>query len=560
MNPNVADILIEALPYIRSFYGTTLVVKYGGHAMVDDQLKADFARDITLLKFTGLNPVVVHGGGPQINRVLDQMGIQCKFVKGMRLTDEATMDVVEMVLGGKVNKEIVAQVNQQGGKAVGLSGKDGGLIRAKKLHIVFQENENKPPEIIDPGLVGQVERIDPSIINTLSRQGFIPIIAPVGAGDSGETFNINADLVAGSVAMALSAKRLIFLTDVDGVLNLSGDLISSIDMEDIDRMMKEKTISGGMIPKIECAGDLDLVGIWASGVMLHGFANSYGQFNWHSNHNFNFDWSLYYQNDKAVKQAYTGFAWDDAVFQHKLEHARQTLGLLAKPAKTIPPGQYRVFLTPTALQELLGLLGWGGFGLKSHRTQQTPLLKMIKDGLQLNSKVTLLEQHATGLAPMFTAEGFSKPERVTLIENGHYRDCLSNARSAKEYATTVNCAVESPQSLQLSSGSLKQSDILPALDTGVYISNLWYSNYSDRNHCRMTGMTRFACLWVENGIPIAPLNVMRFDESLYHALGDKLLDLTDTQEKLFDAQSYRRRSERSANLPGALIEGFTFTL
>jgi acetylglutamate kinase len=253
MNPNVADILIEALPYIRSFYGTTLVVKYGGHAMVDDQLKADFARDITLLKFTGLNPVVVHGGGPQINRVLDQMGIQCKFVKGMRLTDEATMDVVEMVLGGKVNKEIVAQVNQQGGKAVGLSGKDGGLIRAKKLHIVFQENENKPPEIIDPGLVGQVERIDPSIINTLSRQGFIPIIAPVGAGDSGETFNINADLVAGSVAMALSAKRLIFLTDVDGVLNPSGELISSIDMEDIDRMMKEKTISGGMIPKIECA-------------------------------------------------------------------------------------------------------------------------------------------------------------------------------------------------------------------------------------------------------------------------------------------------------------------
>jgi acetylglutamate kinase len=253
MTPNAADILIEALPYIRRFYGTTIVVKYGGHAMVDDQLKADFARDITLMKFTGLNPVVVHGGGPQINRVLDQMGIQCKFIKGMRLTDEATMDVVEMVLGGKVNKEIVAQVNRQGGKAVGLSGKDGGLIRAKKLHIVYQEDENMPPEIIDPGLVGQVEQVDPNIINTLSRQGFIPIIAPVGSGDSGETFNINADLVAGSIAMALSAKRLIFLTDVDGVLNISGELISSIDMEDIDRMVKEKTISGGMIPKIECA-------------------------------------------------------------------------------------------------------------------------------------------------------------------------------------------------------------------------------------------------------------------------------------------------------------------
>jgi acetylglutamate kinase len=253
MNPNVADILIEALPYIRRFYGMTIVVKYGGHAMVDEQLKADFARDITLLKFTGLNPVVVHGGGPQINRVLDQMGMQCRFVKGMRLTDEATMGVVEMVLGGKVNKDIVAQVNQQGGKAVGLSGKDGGLIRAKKLHIVYQEDENKPPEIIDPGLVGEVEQIDPNIINTLSGQGFIPVIAPVGAGDSGETYNINADLVASSIAMALSAKRLIFLTDVDGVLNPSGDLISSIDMEDIDRMIKEKAISGGMIPKIEWA-------------------------------------------------------------------------------------------------------------------------------------------------------------------------------------------------------------------------------------------------------------------------------------------------------------------
>jgi acetylglutamate kinase len=253
MNPNAADILIEALPYIRRFYGMTIVVKYGGHAMVDDQLKADFARDITLMKFTGLNPVVVHGGGPQINKVLDQMGMKHQFIKGMRLTDEATMDVVEMVLGGKVNKDIVTQINKQGGKAVGLSGKDGELIRAKKLHIVYQEDENKPPEIIDPGLVGQVTKINPSIINTLSREGFIPIIAPVGTGDSGETYNINADLVASSMAVALSAKRLILLTDVEGVLNLSGELISSINMEKIDQMIKEKTISGGMIPKIECA-------------------------------------------------------------------------------------------------------------------------------------------------------------------------------------------------------------------------------------------------------------------------------------------------------------------
>jgi len=253
MNSNVADILIEALPYIRRFYGMTIVVKYGGHAMVDEQLKEDFARDITLMKFTGLNPVVVHGGGPQINSVLDRMGMNSRFVKGMRLTDEATMDVVEMVLGGKVNKGIVAQINQQGGKAVGLSGKDGGLIRARKLHIVHREDNNKPPEIIDPGLVGEVTHVNPNIINTLTKQDFIPIIAPVGAGESGETYNINADLVASSIAVALSAGRLILLTDVDGVLDSSGALISSISAESINRMVEEKTISGGMIPKIECA-------------------------------------------------------------------------------------------------------------------------------------------------------------------------------------------------------------------------------------------------------------------------------------------------------------------
>ncbi len=252
---NVADILIEALPYIRRFYGMTIVIKYGGHAMVDEQLKEDFARDITLMKFVGLNPVVVHGGGPQINFVLDRMGIRPKFVRGMRLTDAPTMDVVEMVLGGKVNKSIVAQINQQGGKAVGLSGKDGGLILAKKLHIVEQEDVNKPPEIIDPGLVGEVTHVNPCIINTLIQKDFIPIIAPVGAGDSGETYNINADLVASKIAVALSAARLIFLTDVDGVLDSSGSLISSIGSDKINAMLKEKTISGGMIPKIEFASD-----------------------------------------------------------------------------------------------------------------------------------------------------------------------------------------------------------------------------------------------------------------------------------------------------------------
>jgi len=251
--PNVADILIEALPYIRRFYGMTIVVKYGGHAMVDEQLKQDFARDITLLKFVGLKPVVVHGGGPQINQVLDKMGIRPQFVRGMRLTDEPTMDVVEMVLGGKINKAIVHQINQQGGKAVGLSGKDGSLIQAKKLQILHQEDLNKPPEIIDPGLVGEVTRINSDIIEKLTQQGFIPIIAPVGAGEAGETYNINADLVACQIAMALKAGRLILLTDVNGVLDTEGNLISSVDRRTIQEMIDNKSISGGMIPKIEYA-------------------------------------------------------------------------------------------------------------------------------------------------------------------------------------------------------------------------------------------------------------------------------------------------------------------
>jgi len=255
MTPNTADILIEALPYIRFFSGMTIVIKYGGHAMVDEQLKIDFARDITLMKYVGINPVVVHGGGPQINTVLEQMGISPRFVSGMRFTDEQTMDVVEMVLGGKVNKSIVAQINQQGGRSVGLCGKDGGLIQAEKLQIMHQPDETKPPEIIDPGLVGKVTAVNPSIIHTLTRQGFIPVIAPVGVGGHGETFNINADLVASKLAASLTAGRLMYLSDVDGILDGAGNLITSIDAATIKHMLDEKTISGGMIPKIEYALD-----------------------------------------------------------------------------------------------------------------------------------------------------------------------------------------------------------------------------------------------------------------------------------------------------------------
>ncbi len=253
MRNNVADILIEALPYIRRFYGKTVVIKYGGHAMVDEHLKKDFARDVTLMKFIGVHPVVVHGGGPQIGSVLEKMGMTSKFVDGMRVTDEPTMDVVEMVLVGKVNKEIVAQISQEGGKAVGLSGKDGRLILSRKLHFVRPKAEDKPSEIIDIGMVGEVVAVNPEIIRSLEAGGFIPVIAPVGVGESGETYNINADWVASKVAVALNAIKLILLTDVEGLMDKSGSLISSSKAEAVKKMVGEGTISGGMIPKIQCS-------------------------------------------------------------------------------------------------------------------------------------------------------------------------------------------------------------------------------------------------------------------------------------------------------------------
>lgn len=252
MKNTVADILIEALPYIRKFSGKTVVIKYGGHAMVDEDLKTNFSKDMSLLKTIGVNPVVVHGGGPQINEVLKSMGITSTFIKGMRYTDDATMDVVEMVLGGKVNKDVVSRINLEGGRAVGLSGKDAGLILAEKMTIYHQEDASKPPEIIDPGMVGDVSRVNPEIIHTLTGQGFIPIIAPVGVGSKGETYNINADVVAAKIASALNAERLILVTDVDGVLDSDKNLISSVNESQAREMIQDNRISGGMIPKVEC--------------------------------------------------------------------------------------------------------------------------------------------------------------------------------------------------------------------------------------------------------------------------------------------------------------------
>ena len=247
-----ADILLEALPYIRRFYGKTVVIKYGGHAMVDEELKNLFARDIVMMKYIGINPVVVHGGGPQIGSFLKKIGKDSRFIQGMRVTDEETMDIVEMVLVGKLNKEITGLINRHGGKAVGLSGKDGNLTKAEKYYLSAEKAKDAPPEIIDVGLVGKVKSINAELILSLERDGFIPVIAPTGVGEQGETYNINADLVAGAVAAALQAEKLVLLTDVPGVLNKEGELINTMSDSEAGEMIASGVIAGGMFPKVKC--------------------------------------------------------------------------------------------------------------------------------------------------------------------------------------------------------------------------------------------------------------------------------------------------------------------
>ena len=251
-----ARILTEALPYIQRFHGKTIVIKYGGNAMVDENLKRGFARDVVLMKLVGMNPVVVHGGGPQIGKLLEKIGKKSEFIQGMRVTDRETMDVVEMVLGGLVNKEIVNLISQQGGKAVGLSGKDGGLIRAKKM--VLQkapDRKNLPSEIIDIGHVGEVSSIDPKLVALLDTGDFIPVIAPIGVGEDGQTYNINADVVAGKLAITLKAEKLMLLTNTTGVLDKVGKLLTGLSITQVRDFITDGTIHGGMLPKVNYALD-----------------------------------------------------------------------------------------------------------------------------------------------------------------------------------------------------------------------------------------------------------------------------------------------------------------
>jgi acetylglutamate kinase len=263
----IAEVLTEALPYIQRFRGKTIVIKYGGNAMSDEQLKSGFARDVVLMKLVGMNPVLVHGGGPQIGSLLEKLGKKTEFIEGMRVTDNETMDIVEMVLGGLVNKEIVNLINRHGGNAVGLSGKDGELIRARKM--VFKRNnpELEAPEIIDIGHVGEVESIDTAVIDLLIKGDFIPVIAPVGVDESGQSYNINADLVAGKIAEVLNAEKLIMLTNTEGLLDADGKVLTGLSVEEVDELIAKGVIHGGMLPKIRSALDAVHAGVQSSHII-----------------------------------------------------------------------------------------------------------------------------------------------------------------------------------------------------------------------------------------------------------------------------------------------------
>ena len=339
----------------------------------------------------------------------------------------------------------------------------------------------------------------------------------------------------------------------------------------------EHVIPGGLPPiedivdqVLAAAAGLDLVGILAAGPIYRGFANGSGQRNWHQSATFNLDWSLYLGpdmagsqgRDKAVKSSYAGADWNGAEFKARMESAVSQLALLARPPVTIAPGAYRAYLTPTAMNEIVGMFNWSGLSEKALRTRQSAVRRMRDEAVCLHPSITLREMTADGIAPDFQGEGFTKPPSVTLIEGGRLVGSMVAPRTATEYGLQTNGADadEGMKSLDLAAGELPMAEALQQLGTGIYVSNLWYLNFSDRANCRITGMTRFATFWVENGEIVAPLNVMRFDDSVYRLLGENLLALTRERELIIANDTYMERSTVSARMPGALVKDFSFVL
>lgn len=345
---------------------------------------------------------------------------------------------------------------------------------------------------------------------------------------------------------------------LDPFLLYSTDVCSTESVAE-NRLPRTEEMVAEMVASAE---HRDLVGILAAGGMVRGFANSLGQRNWFETYTFNADWSLYHREDKAVKCGYAGFEWHPAVFQIKMSKALEQLAVMKRTPVTIKPGAYRVYLAPAAVDEFLMMLGSNGFGLKSRETRQSSLIRLQRQEVALDSRVSVTENTRDGVAPNFQEEGFIKPDRVPLIKYGRIGQSLASPRSAREYGVAQNGAdgFESPRSIDMAAGGMPLEEVLERLGKGVLIDNVWYLNYSDLKACRITGMTRFASFWVENGRIEAPLNVMRFDESIYRMLGKNLMDLTREREFVLSPETYDSRSVGSARLPGMLVDDFVFTL
>ena len=352
--------------------------------------------------------------------------------------------------------------------------------------------------------------------------------------------------------------RILHLPE-DPHLSYATDIRSS-EQRGPNRLPEER---GAIIDAVLNAGrGRDLVGVYAAGGIHAGFANSFGQRNWFSTHTYHVDWSFYAAGDRAVKAAHAGFVWDPPAFQRKVETAARQLAVLGRPVKTIAPGRYRAYLAPAAVADIVEMLNWGGFSLKQQRTAHTPLIRMVQEDARLHPDVTFVENTRDGVAPDFQEDGFRKPAQVRLIDRGRLADPLVSPRSAKEYGVETNGASrwEDAESIDMAPGDVDRDDVLARLGTGLYVNNVWYLNFSDRAACRLTGMTRFATFWVEDGEIQAPLSVMRFDDSLYRLLGTNLIGLTAQRDDILDADTYHGRSTGSSRLPGLLVEDFTLTL
>lgn len=361
---------------------------------------------------------------------------------------------------------------------------------------------------------------------------------------------------------------------------LAGLRAAIVDLDDDPHLLvatdapSTRTTRGEVLPPAEAVIDAvlaaargeDLVGLYAGGSVCRGFASSYGQRSWHEVALFNLQWSLHHRADKAVKAALSGFAWDEHALAARMERARAELAHVAMPAKTLAPGRYRAYLTPAAMEDVVSLLGWGGFSARALATKQSSLARMQDgdgaDGLRLDPRVTIAEATADGVAPGFQAEGFARPQRVPLIVEGRLVGSLVSPRTARELALATNGAngYESPEALAMTGGTLGAADALDALDTGLWVGNLHYLNYSDRPACRMTGMTRFATFWVEGGRIVAPVNVLRFDDTAFRMLGANLEALTRESELIVDPGTYRERALAGVRVPGALVSALAFTL